>query len=177
NRLTLGVFSPNRIKLLNLITNQASISLKNAILYNNLVEAKEDLEIYNQSLEEKVGRRTQELNDNNQRLKKALKELQTTQSQLIQTEKMSSLGQMVAGIAHEINNPVNFIHGNISHASKYVEYLLEMIAVYQQELTEHNHIVTKKSAEIDLFFIVEDLPKILKSIEVGTSRIRDIILG
>ena len=177
NRLTLGVFSPNRIKLLKLITNQAAISLKNAVLYNNLVEAKEDLEIYNQSLEEKVERRTQELNDNNQRLKKALKELQSTQSQLIQTEKMSSLGQMVAGIAHEINNPVNFIHGNISHASKYVKYLLEMIAIYQQEFTESNCVVTEKSTEIDLSFILEDLPKILNSIEVGTSRIQDIILG
>ena len=177
NRLTLGVFSPNRIKLLNLITNQAAISLKNAILYNNLVEAKEGLEIYNQSLEEKVGRRTQELNENNQRLKKALKELQSTQSQLIQTEKMSSLGKMVAGISHEINNPVNFIHGNISHANKYVKYLLEMIAIYQQEFTESNCVVTEKSTEIDLFFILEDLPKILNSIEVGTSRIQNIILG
>ncbi|BAY87090.1 serine/threonine protein kinase with two-component sensor domain [Calothrix parasitica NIES-267] len=177
NRLTLGVFSPNRIKLLNLITNQAAISLKNAILYNNLVEAKEDLEIYNQSLEEKVGLRTQELNENNQRLKKTLKELQSTQSQLIQTEKMSSLGKMVAGISHEINNPVNFIHGNISHASKYVKYLLEMIAIYQQEFTESNCVVAEKSTEIDLFFILEDLPKILNSIEAGTSRIQDIVLG
>ncbi|MDY6897393.1 MAG: AAA family ATPase [Cyanobacteriota bacterium] len=177
NKLTSGVFTRKLIKFINLIINQAAISLKNAILYNNLVESKEDLENYNQSLEEKVAQRTQEINDKNQRLKNALKELQNTQSQLIQTEKMSSLGQMIAGIAHEINNPINFIHGNISHANKYVEDLLEMIAIYKQEFTEDNCIVTEKSTEIDLPFIVEDLPKILNSIEVGTSRIRDIILG
>ncbi|MCJ8283306.1 MAG: ATP-binding protein, partial [Rivularia sp. ALOHA_DT_140] len=177
NRLTIGAFTHSRIKLLNLITNQAAISLKNAILYNNLVEAKEDLENYNQSLEQKVTQRTQEINDKNQRLKKALKELQTTQAQLIQTEKMSSLGQMVAGIAHEINNPVNFIHGNISHATQYVEDLLDFISIYQQELTESNSIIAEKSEEIDLDFILQDLPKILSSIEVGTSRIRNIVLG
>ncbi|MBE9211279.1 AAA family ATPase [Plectonema cf. radiosum LEGE 06105] len=177
NKLTAGVFTRNRIKLLNLITNQAAISLKNAILYNNLVEAKEDLEHYNQSLEEKVARRTQEISDKNQILKQALQDLQSTQSHLIQTEKMSSLGQMVAGIAHEINNPVNFIHGNINHANQYVKDLLDLIAIYQQENTNYNSIVAKKSSEMDLDFIIEDLPKLLKSIEIGTSRIRTIILG
>ncbi len=177
NKLTVGVFNRNRIKLLNLISNQAAISIKNAILYKNLVEAKEDLENYNQSLEEKVAQRTQEISDKNQTLKKALKELQSTQAQLIQSEKMSSLGQMVAGIAHEINNPVSFIYGNITHASQYVQNLLDLIATYQQEDTLSNSIFAEKASEIDLDFIVEDLPKILKSIEVGTFRIRNIVLG
>ncbi|WP_414624883.1 protein kinase domain-containing protein [Calothrix sp. CCY 0018] len=177
NKLTVGVFTRNRIKLLNLITNQAAISLKNSILYNNLVEAKEDLENYNQTLESKVVERTHEINDKNQNLKKALNELQSTQAQLIQTEKMSSLGQMVAGIAHEINNPVNFIHGNINHTSQYVQDLLDLIAIYQQEYTDSNSVVAEKAAEIDLDFVLEDLPKLLNSIEVGTSRIRTIVLG
>ncbi|MEA5594227.1 protein kinase domain-containing protein [Rivularia sp. UHCC 0363] len=177
NKLTAGVFTKNRIKLLNLIANQAAISLKNAILYNNLTEAKEELENYNQTLEEKVAERIQEIDDKSQRLKKALQDLQSTQSQLIQTEKMSSLGQMVAGIAHEINNPVNFIHGNINHASQYVQDLLDLITIYQQENTSSDSIVAKKASEIDLDFILEDLPKLLKSVEIGTSRIRQIILG
>ena len=177
NKLAMGVFTRNRIKLLNLITNQAAISLKNSILYNNLVEAKEDLEHYNQTLESKVVERTHEINDKNQNLEKALNELQSTQAQLIQTEKMSSLGQMVAGIAHEINNPVNFIHGNINHISQYVQDLLDLIAIYQQEYTDSNSVVAEKAAEIDLDFVLEDLPKLLNSIEVGTSRICTIVLG
>ncbi|NJO31382.1 MAG: AAA family ATPase [Richelia sp. SL_2_1] len=177
NKLAAGVFTRNRIKLLNLIANQAAISLKNAILYSNLVEAKEDLEHYNQTLEEKVAQRTQEVNDKNQILQKALQDLQSTQAHLIQAEKMSSLGQMVAGIAHEINNPVNFIHGNINHVSQYVQDLLDLIAIYQQENTNSNSIFVKKTSEIDLDFIVEDLPKLLSSIEIGTSRIRTIVLG
>ncbi len=177
NKLTLGVFTHNRIKILNLITNQAAISLKNAILYNNLVEAKEDLENYNQTLEEKVTERTQEIKNQNQILKNAFKELQSTQAQLIQTEKMSSLGQMVAGIAHEINNPVNFIHGNINYASQYVKDLVELIDIYQQEYTDSNSVVAEKASEIDLDFLLEDLPKLLNSIKIGTSRIRNIVLG
>ncbi|MEB3217228.1 MAG: ATP-binding protein, partial [Nostocales cyanobacterium 94392] len=177
NKLTAGVFTRNRIKLLNLIANQAAISLKNAILYSNLMQAKEDLESYNQTLEKKIAQRTQEVNDKNQILQKALQDLQSTQAHLIQTEKMSSLGQMVAGIAHEINNPVNFIHGNINHASQYVQDLLDLITIYQQQNNNSDSIVAKKSSEIDLDFILEDLPKLLKSIEIGTSRIRTIILG
>ncbi|MEM9924977.1 MAG: ATP-binding protein [Cyanobacteria bacterium P01_D01_bin.50] len=177
NKLTVGAFTHNRITLLKLITNQGAISLKNAILYKNLAETKEDLERYNLILEEKVKERTQEINDNNQTLQKALKELQSTQSQLIQTEKMSSLGQMVAGIAHEINNPINFIHGNITYATQYFKDLLELISIYQQEYKNSDSIIREKTSEIDLEFILDDLPKILNSIEVGTSRIRNIILG
>jgi predicted ATPase/signal transduction histidine kinase len=177
NKLTVGVFTNSRIKLLYLIANQAAISLKNAILYKNLAEAKEDLENYSQCLEEKVAQRTQEISEKNQILKKALQDLQSTQAHLIQTEKMSSLGQMIAGIAHEINNPVNFIHGNINHVSQYVEDLLDLIVIYQQEYTDSNSIVAEKAEKIDLTFILEDLPKLLNSIEIGTSRICNIVLG
>ncbi len=133
NNLTTGAFTRDRLELLQVITTQAAISLENAILYKDLAQAKEGLEEYSHTLEEKVERRTQELNENNQRLKQAIVDLQNAQTQLIQSEKMSSLGQMIAGIAHEINNPINFIHGNLNHTQEYVQNLLELIAIYQQE--------------------------------------------
>ncbi|KOP25401.1 serine/threonine protein kinase [Hapalosiphon sp. MRB220] len=177
NNLTTGAFTRDRLELLQIITTQAAISLHNAILYKDLAEAKEELEEYNHNLKEKVERRTQELNDNNQRLKKVIADLKNAQVQLIQSEKMSSLGQMIAGIAHEINNPINFIHGNIIHAQQYVQDLLELINIYQQEYPNPPEYVTKKNAEIDLDFLVQDLPKILNSMNLGTSRISNIVLG
>lgn len=177
NNLTTGAFTRDRLELLQVITTQAAISLENAILYKDLAQAKERLEEYSHTLEEKVERRTQELNENNQRLKQAIVNLQNAQTQLIQSEKMSSLGQMVAGIAHEINNPINFIHGNITHAQEYVQDLLELIAIYQHELPNPSAQVAEKSEEIDLDFLVQDLPKVLDSMSVGTSRIRNIVLG
>ncbi|GAB1537982.1 hypothetical protein NUACC21_06380 [Scytonema sp. NUACC21] len=99
NNLTAEAFTRDRVELLKLITTQAAISIENAILYQNLALAKERLEEYNRTLEEKVSERTRELNEKNQHLKKALEELQNTQTQLIQSEKMSSLGQMVAEIS------------------------------------------------------------------------------
>ncbi|MUG94022.1 AAA family ATPase [Scytonema sp. UIC 10036] len=177
NNLTAEAFTRERVELLKLIITQAAISLENAILYQNLARANEELEEYNRTLEEKVSKRTQEIHEKNQHLKRALKELQNTQTQLIQSEKMSSLGQMVAGIAHEINNPINFIHGNITHAAEYVESLLNMIAIYQQEFSNSSTLILEKAVEIDLDFIKEDLPKLLDSMRSGTSRIRQIVLG
>ena len=177
NNLTTGVFTHDRIEFLKLITTQTAISLKNAILYKDLSQAKEKLEEYNQTLEEKVQERTQELYLKNERLRQALQELQTTQTQLIQSEKMSSLGEMVAGIAHEINNPINFIHGNLSYASEYVEDLLDLATVCQREYQNSSATIAEKIEEIDLDFLAEDLPKLLNSMKVGTSRIRDIVLS
>ncbi|WP_017318690.1 ATP-binding sensor histidine kinase [Mastigocladopsis repens] len=177
NNLTTAAFTRDRVELLKLITTQAAISLENAILYKSLAQANERLEEYSLSLEEKVAQRTQELKEKNQRLKQALKELQSTQTQLIQSEKMSSLGQIVAGIAHEINNSINFIYGNISHASRYVEDLLDLLAIYQQENPNLTDQVKKKMQEIDLDFLAQDLPKLLDSMNFGSSRIRNIILS
>ncbi|MEH1799177.1 MAG: AAA family ATPase [Nostoc sp.] len=177
NHLTTGAFTRDRVEVLKLLTTQAAISLENAILYKNLAEAKESLEEYNHTLEEKVQERTQEINDKNHSLQEALQELQRTQIQLIQSEKMSSLGQMVAGIAHEINNPINFIHGNINHASEYVQDLLDLLVLYQQEYSRPSPLVEEKAEEIDINFLAEDLPKILDSMKVGSSRIRNIVLG
>ncbi|MBE9208117.1 AAA family ATPase [Nostoc sp. LEGE 06077] len=177
NNLATGAFTSDRLKILNLLTSQATISLENATLYENLNRTKQQLEEYNHNLEEKVATRTIELKDKNKILQQALQELQRTQAQLIQSEKMSSLGQMVAGIAHEINNPINFIHGNLVHTSEYINDLLKLVALYQQEYPHPTEIITEKSEEIDFDFLIDDLPKTIDSMKIGSSRIRDIILG
>ncbi|MBW4564673.1 MAG: GAF domain-containing protein [Mojavia pulchra JT2-VF2] len=112
-----------------------------------------------------------------QKLTQALHDLQETQTQLIQTEKMSSLGQLVAGIAHEINNPVNFIYGNLAHVSDYTEDLLEMLALYKQHFVSPSPEIRERAEEIDLEFLIGDLPKTLSSMKVGIDRIRQIVLG
>ncbi|MBE9198778.1 MULTISPECIES: ATP-binding sensor histidine kinase [unclassified Nodularia (in: cyanobacteria)] len=170
NNLTTGAFTGDRVEVLKLLTTQAAISLENAMLYTSLAKA-------NQQLEEKVEERTQQINEKNQSLQQALSKLKSTQTQLIQSEKMSSLGQMMAGIAHEINNPINFIHGNIAHVNLYMQDLLNLLTVYQQEYSHPSNLVKEKAAAIDLDFIAEDLPKILNSMKAGSSRIQNIILG
>ncbi|TAE59502.1 MAG: hypothetical protein EAZ87_09405 [Nostocales cyanobacterium] len=128
----------------------------------------------NENLEERVKKRTLELQE-------TLAELQLTQTQIIQSEKMSSLGQLVAGVAHEINNPVNFIYGNITYLKEYIENLLNLISLYQQNQkcdnydNSHNQEIQNMTATIDLNFVMDDLPKIINSMEVGTERIRDIV--
>ncbi|MBD2346895.1 ATP-binding sensor histidine kinase [Anabaena subtropica] len=177
NNLIIGAFTRDRLEVLKLLITQAAISLENAILYKNLAQAKEHLEEYNHTLEEKVVVRTAELNNKNQSLQQALQQLKLTQAKLIQSEKMSSLGQMVAGIAHEINNPINFIHANLLHTSEYIENLLDLINIYRQENCDYSPQIIEKSEEIDLDFIAEDLPRILNSMKVGSTRIRDIVLS
>ena len=110
-------------------------------------------------------------------LEVALRELQQTQSQLIQSEKMSSLGQLVAGVAHEINNPLNFIHGNLSHINQYAKDLLNLIQLYQEYYARPAREIQAETEAIDLEFIKEDLPKILSSMTMGTDRIRQIVLS
>jgi signal transduction histidine kinase len=121
-------------------------------------------------LEDRVEERTTEL-------KTALSELQRTQAQVVQSEKMSSLGQLVAGVAHEINNPVNFIHGNITHLNDYTQDLLRMIDLYQQRHSSNDPEVQALADEIDLEFLIEDLQKVLSSMKMGTDRIRNIVLS
>jgi signal transduction histidine kinase len=111
------------------------------------------------------------------RLKKAIAELQHTQAQLIQTEKMSSLGQLVAGVAHEINNPVNFIHGNLQYVDEYVRDLLKVVRAYETHYCDLDPEVAELTEEVDLAFIQADLPKILQSMEMGTNRIREIVIS
>jgi len=109
------------------------------------------------------------------RLEQTLLILQRTQTQLIQTEKMSSLGQLVAGIAHEINNPVSFISGNVSHATGYIQELMRLIDLYQKYYPHPVPEIKYVIEELDLEFITQDLPKLLNSMKVGSERIRDVV--
>jgi len=110
-----------------------------------------------------------------QELEATLRELRRTQSQLVQAEKMSSLGQMVAGIAHEINNPVNFIFGNINFASDYLKDILDLLELYQNTYPEPTPEIERAIESIELDFLIEDLKKLFKSMKVGAERIREIV--
>lgn len=112
------------------------------------------------------------------KLEQTLQSLQHTQAQLIQNEKMSSLGQLVAGVAHEINNPINFIYGNLDYVKEYVQNLFDLIEVYQKNHLDKNNPEIQNCLEnIDLDFLKYDLPKILASMKVGSDRIRQIVLS
>jgi signal transduction histidine kinase len=149
NHVAVGAFTGDRIQLLNLLCSQAAISLENARLY-------EQSQDYAQKLEE------------------SLKDLQQAQLQLVQSEKMSALGNLVAGVAHEINNPVGFIAGNINPAQEYLEDLFGLIDLYQQEYPEPSEAIEEEIEAIDLEFLREDLPQLIASMREGTNRIRHI---
>ena len=146
-----------------LLLPQAAVSLENAILYS--------------SAEEKIQGRTQELDERNIQLERTLDELQRTQSQLIKSEQMSSLGRLVAGVAHEINNPVGFIYGNINPANEYISDLLNLINLYQEHYPDPVDEIEDEIEDIDLEFLIQDLQKLLNSIKFGAERIRDLVIS
>jgi PAS domain S-box-containing protein len=127
--------------------------------------------------EEAIKQSEAQLREKATQLEHTLHELQETQTQLIQTEKMSSLGLLVAGIAHEINNPVSFIYGNIPHATQYTQDLLHLIDLYRQEYPQPAPIIQAEEQSIDLDFLSEDLPKLMNSMQMGAERIRQIVLS
>jgi signal transduction histidine kinase len=120
-----------------------------------------------EELETRVEERTAELTQ-------AMYDLQKAQIQLVQKEKMSTLGQLVAGVAHEINNPINFIAANLTHAEKYIQDVLEHLHLYQQNFPNPGVEIKTHADEIDLEFLLEDLPSLVASMETGTDRINQI---
>jgi PAS domain S-box-containing protein len=148
----------SEVGLLCAIADQLAIAISQAELYAGATEA------------------ARAAKEQAQQLQQAMNALQQTQAQLIQTEKMSSLGQMVAGVAHEINNPVSFIYGNVDPAMEYIQDLLGLIDLYQEHFPPSQEIDEEIDA-IDLEFIKEDLPKLLHSMKVGAERIRQIVLS
>ncbi|MBD2507645.1 GAF domain-containing protein [Nostoc muscorum FACHB-395] len=128
-----------------------------------------------------VGLQQAELLEQTQRQKEeltqTLKELQNTQSQLIQSEKMAGLGQLVAGIAHEINNPISFIYGNIIYVTEHAENLFKLLRLYQKQYPKGTGEIQKQVAAMDLDFISDDLPKILTSMKMGAERISQLVLS
>ena len=140
-------------------------------------ESKEQLEIYSQTLEEQVENRTEEIQQKNIDLQITLEQLKDAQLQLVQTEKMSSLGQLVAGVAHEINNPVNFIHGNLTYVNQYCQDLIRLLTAYQTHYPQPPQSIQDDLEEVDLDFLTMDLTKILQSMRMGSDRIRDIVLS
>jgi two-component system, NtrC family, sensor kinase len=118
-----------------------------------------------------------QLRQQTQQLEQTLAELRSTQSHLVQSEKMSSLGQLVAGVAHEINNPVNFIYGNLNYANGYIQDLLKVIALYQTHYPQPVADIQTEVDAIDLDFLMGDLPNLFSSMKIGADRIQQIVLS
>ena len=138
----------------------------------------QDLATQNTQLQIEIEARKQielELRQKRDRLEQALRDLNRAQVQLIQTEKMSSLGQLVAGVTHEINNPINFIQGNLLHTAHYTHQILNLLSQYQTACPEPPDELKALAQSIDLDFLRSDFPKLIASMEAGTDRIVAIV--
>ncbi len=149
NALTVGAFTNERVEVLKVLVSQVAIAVENAGLY-----AREQ--------------------EKSQQLEKSFNELQEAQLQLIQSEKMSALGNLIAGIAHEINNPLGFIAGNVDAAAEASLDLIDYLQLYQEKFPNPGNELEDKASDIDLEYLMEDLPKMLLSMKSGTDRIRNI---
>ncbi len=147
------------LKLLNIFASQAAVAIEKAKIYEESLQAARIAQEHAQQLQE------------------TLSELQQAQTQLIQSEKMSALGQLLAGVAHEINNPVNFIYGNLNYADEYVQNLMKIAQLFLKNYPEPVSEVKEEIVNSDLEFLLEDLPKLLASMKVGIDRIRQIVIS
>lgn len=152
-------YTEDDLKIVTMFADQAAVAIEKALLYEH---------------SRNVAAIAQEQTF---QLQQALYDLKQTQSQLVHSEKMSSLGELVAGVAHEINNPVNFINGNLSHAETYVRDLLEILQLYQKVYPDPPPELEDLAEEIELEFLMEDLPKLVSSMREGVSRICQILLS
>jgi signal transduction histidine kinase len=142
-----------------------------------LQDQAEQLFEYSQNLEQQVTDRTEALSAKNIELESLLTTLHSTQAQIVQSEKMSSLGQLVAGVAHEINNPASFIHGNLTHLRQSTTELFDLVQAYKTAYPTPTPAIAIATANTDIDFLREDLPKLLSSMHNGTDRIRQIVLS
>ncbi|MGJ5631158.1 trifunctional serine/threonine-protein kinase/ATP-binding protein/sensor histidine kinase [Nostoc sp. CALU 1950] len=149
NPLTIGAFTSDRTEVIQLLCSQAAISLENARLY-------------------------QESQNYAYQLERSLQELEHTQLQMVQNEKMATLGNLVAGVAHEINNPIGFLEGSLHNAEEYTQDLLAHIQFFKQYHPNPAIAVIEHGEKIDLEFLIEDLPKLVSSMKVASERIKDI---
>ena len=138
-------------------------------------QAQAELEQANASLEARVAERTETIQKKNKDLEAAMHELQHTRAHLVHSEKIASLGQLVAGVAHEINNPLGFVSGSIIHAQNYVADLVELLKLYQEIYGEADEAIAELSEDIGPAFVIDDLTKLLGSMEIGAGRIIEIV--
>ncbi|MEG4320474.1 MULTISPECIES: PAS domain S-box protein [unclassified Microcoleus] len=150
-------WTKDEVELLSAICDQLSIAISQSELYTQSVDS------------------ARMAREQTAQLEATLCELQQAQTQLVQAEKMSSLGQMVAGIAHEINNPVSFIFGNLTYTEEYTGNLMKLLQMYRDEYPEPPQAIQEQIEGLELDFLLDDLPKMLSSMQVGATRIRDIV--
>ncbi|WP_315788998.1 sensor histidine kinase [Fischerella sp. JS2] len=150
-------YTTEHLKLVSIFASQTAIAIEKALLYEQSCQA------------------AAEAKAQTEKLQQALQDLQLAQTQLIQSEKMSSLGQLIAGVAHEINNPVNFICGNLKYVAEYAKDLLQLLQDYQKFLPVAPAELQSELDSIDVEFLMQDLPKLLDSMKLGTDRIVEIV--